>query len=217
MSWETAYLGCFLLGLTFVTLSILVGQFGGDAHGGHGGHAGHDAGGHHADGTHEGGIPLPLLSPTVLAIFVGMFGASGLILLRGLGVDLPLLHLPGALAGSTLSGLGVAWAMMKLMQHTEVNSLARHSDVVGREVEVTRSILGNEPGEIAYESGGTRHTLVAVGSGATRFTQGERVRVLDVMDGIAQVGPPAPLLADTGLESDSNIPVGTPVPRERPR
>ncbi|HLL52302.1 MAG TPA: hypothetical protein VK447_02090 [Myxococcaceae bacterium] len=211
MTWSAAYLGCFLLGLTFVVLSMAVGHFGADA--GHGDSGGHDAGGH--DGFD---VPLPLLSPSVLAIFVGMFGAGGLVLMHGLGITSPAVHSAGAAGISLTSGFGMAYAMMKLMRHAETNSRARHSDVVGLEVEVTQSIRGGEPGEIAYVAGGTRHTLVAQGDGVTTFAQGDVVRVLEVVDGgVARVGPPLPRLMEPGGEEAVGVSVGTPVSRDRQR
>lgn len=211
MTWYAAYLACFVLGLTFVAISAAVGQFGGDAHGGGHDAGGHDAGGHHHDvGGHDGGIPLPLFSPSVLAIFIGMFGAGGLFLLKVLGLTSPLLHVPGASAISLTSGFGVAWAMMKLMRYAESNTLASHSEVVGRAVEVTQSIRGAEWGEIAYEAGGARQTLVARGDGQTTFKQGDQAQVLAVEDGIARVGAVGSLLE---IKTTSAAPetVGVPV------
>jgi hypothetical protein len=221
MTWSAAYLGCFLLGLTFVVLSLAVGHFGGDGHG-----AGHDGGGHdgagHADAGHDAelGIPLPIFSPSVLAIFVGMFGAGGLFLQKALGITSPAVHAAGAAAISLTSGFGMAFAMMKLMRHAETNSRARHSDVVGQEVEVTQSIRGGDPGEIAYVAAGSRHTLVALGDGITRFEQGDRVRVLEVVDGVARVGPPLPRLlepGEVGSEASSTARLGTPITWEKQR
>jgi len=232
MTWASAYLACFALGLTFVGLSLLAGQFGGDAHGHVGGHAGgHDVGhgaghgvghgaghgvghdaGAHAD-SHD--FPLPLLSPTLLALFIGMFGAGGLALLRGAGLTSPVLHVPGALAISATSGLSVAWLMMKLMRHAESNSRARHEDLIGCEAEVTLAIRGTEPGEIAYVAGGVRHTLTAHGDGTTHHAQGATVRVLTITDGIAQVGTaPSPLM-ESGFDPARPPVLGTPVRNKR--
>jgi len=219
MDWSTAYLACFVLGLTFVGLSFLAGQFGGHGTGhdaGHevGGHDGdvgetgestgghgfgghdtgtHDLSGHGHAGTAHGGsdhdFGLPLFSPTVLAIFVGMFGGGGLMLLRGFGVTAPLIHVPGAAAISLGSGFGVAWTMMKLMRHAESNSVPTHAQLVGRTVEVVASIRGTEIGEIAYEAGGTRQTILARSVAGQSFAQGDAVQVARVVEGIAHVAP----------------------------
>ena len=205
MEWASIYLACLVLGLTFVGLSMVAGHFGGDA----------DAGGDGADGgdgahdAHAGAVHLPLFSPNVLAIFTGMFGAGGLFLLKAFGLSSPWHHVPGAAAISLTSGLAVAWVMMKLVRHAESNSVARHSDVVGRTVEVIASIRGAELGEIAYEAGGTRQTLLARGDGQRSFAQGEIVQVLEVMDGIARVGPPGgqPALEAVGERAAVGVPV----------
>lgn len=202
MSWQSLYLASFVLGLTFVALAAAVGHFGAAGHDGHAAHAGHAAG-------DDSGLPLPLLSPTVLAVFVGMFGAGGLALLRGLGFESPWIHFPGALACSAGGGLSVAWSMMKLMRHTESNSLGSHASLVGREVEVILSIRAGQLGEIAFEGGGTRQTLVARAGDERAFEQGERVRVLAVADGVALVASSD----GTSLHSENAAGVPVRVPR----
>src|SRR5689334_15744425 len=101
MTWGAVYLGSFVLGGTFVLLSALLGKFAGMGDGGHGGDVSADP-----DGGHDGGkIGLPPFSPMVLSVFAGMFGAGGLILHRGLGIQASWLHVPGAATFSLASGL----------------------------------------------------------------------------------------------------------------
>jgi hypothetical protein len=188
MTFDNAYLFCFVLGIAFVVLSAFLGKFGaghGDAGHVDGAHA-HDLGSH---GDHHGGS-LPLFSPTVLAVFVGMFGAGGLLMTRVLGVETPLLHLPGALLFSGGAGFGVAWTMMKILSRAEVKSVASFGEVIGRSVEVIAAIRGGgEFGEIAYEAAGTRQTLIAKSADGTAFAQGASVQVLKIEDGVAYVAP----------------------------
>lgn len=179
MDWGTAYLGCFVLGVTFVALAAAFGHFGdGDLSGGHG-------------DMHDGvqGVHLPVFSPTVLSVFLGMFGAGGLILLEGLGLTSPALHVTGAAAISATSGLGVAYAMLKLLKTVESNSIPSHDELVGREVEVLLAIRDGRTGEIAYEAGGTRQTMNARADAGQTFAQGERVQVIQVTGGTALIGP----------------------------
>ncbi len=170
----------------------------GHAHdfGGHG-HAGHDM----ADGVQ--GASLPLFSPTVLAVFVGMFGIGGLALLKGFGVTSPLLHVPGAAGISLGSGFSIAWLMMQVMRHAETNTTASHAQLVGRTVEVAVAIRGSEFGEIAYEAGGARQTLVARSEGGQTFQQGDAAQVIKVVEGVAWVSSPGSLPTVTVTSVDS--------------
>lgn len=205
MDWPTGYLGCFILGTTFVALTALVGQFGGDSDG----DAAADGGAHDmADGV--AGVHLPLFSPMVLAVFVGMFGVGGLLLMRGLGLLNPWLHVPGAAAVSLTSGVSVAWAMMRLMRAGESNSIGSHAALVGRTVEVTLSIKGPEFGEIAYQDSGFRQTMVAKSLDGRDFPQGTPVQVLQVVEGTAYVGPVGSLAP---IQPVTSVSTGIPVER----
>jgi hypothetical protein len=188
VEWTTIYSWCAVLGVTVVGLSFLMGHTGIGDHGG-----GHDVGGHDVGGTgHDvsGGHdpPLPLFSPAVLSIFVGMFGIGGLLLHKVLGLQAVPVHVLGASGISLASGFGMAVTMRQIFKATEKNSLASFRDVVGREVEVLTAIRGRNLGEIAYTSGGSRQTLLARSATDADLSQGSRVHVLDVRDGIALVG-----------------------------
>ncbi|MDQ3265801.1 MAG: hypothetical protein M3Y59_19460 [Myxococcota bacterium] len=208
MAWSTAYLGAFLFGLMFVATTTLLGHFGGGGDGaGHGdadaGDLAHDM----SDGVQ--GAHLPVFSPSVLAVFVTVFGASGYVLTQHLGVTDPLLHVSGASALSLASGLSVAWFMMKLMQVAETNSFSSHASVVGSTVEVTQAIRGKEFGEIAYLAGGARQTLIAKSLHEESFDQGAFVQVASVVDGTALVGPVG---SESLIQSAvSPVATGTPV------
>jgi hypothetical protein len=203
MDWTTVYTACFILGLTVVGLSFLVGHFGGghDAGGhdldtGHDG-AGHDGGDHESSHAHGLG-GLPLFSPAVLSVFVGMFGVGGLLLHRALHIQPPLIHFFGAAGISLTSGLGIAWTMRQIFRVAERNTVASFRDVIGQEVEVLTAIRGKAMGEIAYTSGGSRQTLIAHSSDGTDFAVGARVQVLDIREGIAYVGPQRRRLSKEG-------------------
>jgi hypothetical protein len=200
VDWNNIYTGCFVLGLTVVVASFLLGHLGGGDHGG-GGHdagGGHDmAGGHDGDASGHSGTdgadhghnpPLPLFSPGVLSVFVGMFGIGGLLLHKVLHVEGLAAHVLGASGLSLASGFGMAFAMRGILKATEHNSIASFRDVIGQQVEVLTAIRGRELGEIAYTSGGARQTLIAKSEAGVDFPQGAQVHVLDIREGIAYVG-----------------------------
>lgn len=210
MDWSTGYLACFLFGMAFVAVTALMGHFGGGDAGGHGdggGDAGHDLAHDMSDGVQ--GVTLPVFSPSVLSVFVTMFGAGGYVLTRSFGISAPLLHVSGATATSLVSGFSMAWFLMKLMKVAESNSLATHASVVGRSVEVTQSIRGAEFGEIAYEAGGARQTLIARSLNGQTFAQGEAVQVISVVEGTAFVAPVGTVSAIAPVLSTASA--GTPV------
>jgi len=219
MTWTSAYLTCFLFGVVFAAITAAMGHFGGGDAGGQGdigdaGDAGHlgDSGHASMDGDMADGVQgasLPLFSPSVLAILVTMFGGSGYLLIKTFGVTNPLVHASGAAAISLTTAFSVAWLMMKLMNVAETNSFASHRQVVGRTVEITQSLRGSEPGEIAYEAGGTRHTLVARSLHGESFLQGAAVQVVEVLDGTAVVAPVGTVSAVQQVVSP--VATGTPV------
>lgn len=208
MDWSTAYLSCFVLGVCFVGFTVVAGHFGGDGHGGHDG--GHDGAGHDGHDMSDGveGVHLPLFSPSVLAIFVGMFGAGGLAMIKGLGITSPVVHASAAAAISLTSGVSVAWAMMKLMKVAESNSIGSHAALPGKTVEVTLSIKGTGFGEIGYEAGGSRHTMIARSVDGQSFRQGDPVQVVRVVEGTAYVGPVGSVAP---LQPITSVSTGTPV------
>jgi membrane protein implicated in regulation of membrane protease activity len=204
MDWSAIYLVCFVLGLSVVGLLALLGHFGGGAHDG----GGHDLAHDMADGVQ--GAHLPLFSPSVLSIFVGMFGAGGLALLKAFGLTNPLFHVTGAFGISLTSGFSTAWLMVRVMRYAESNSIGSHAQLIGRTVEVLAAIKGAEFGEIAFESGGTRQTLVAKSDGGHSFAQGEAVQVARVVEGIAYVAPVGTVSALQPVSLTSSSP-GIPV------
>jgi hypothetical protein len=199
VEWSLLYTACFALGLTVVVASFALGHVsGGHGEGGHlnghldGGHldGATDASGHPSDPHAEHGPSLPLLSPTVLAAFTGMFGAGGLLFHKALGIGSMPLHVLGAAGTSLVSGLGMAFAMRQIVKVAETNTLASFRDAVGREVDVLTPIKGRDLGEIAYVSAGSRQTLIARSADGADYATGQRVAVLDIREGIAYVGPP---------------------------
>lgn len=184
------YLLAAVSGFAFMGISALMGHFGGHGDGGHAGHGGHGGHGHvghgHAGtlGHHgESGLELPLLSPTAIAAYVTGFGSSGLIITEGLHVANPLIHVPLAMTFAGAFGVSVLFAMAKLSQAAEGNTLASLQDVVGTDVEVSIAIPPSGEGEVAYVDAGTRQTAMARSEAGQSFPQGARVRVTRAVDG----------------------------------
>ena len=189
------YLLCAVAGFSFMGLSVIMGQFGGHAGDAGHGHVGHGhAGtlGHHGE---SGGLQLPFFSPMAIAAYVTGFGSAGLLLMEGLHIHNPLIHLPAATAFAATFGIGILVGMAKLAEHTEGNALASFDDVVGTEVEVTIAIPAGGDGEVAYVAGGTRTSCIARAEAGQTFAQGARVRVTRVVDGSLYVTRTASLAA----------------------
>jgi hypothetical protein len=197
------YLFCLTLGFGFTMLSAVLGWFGGgdgghgdasqgpefshsfeaggaDAHGGVGE-------GDVADSTSAGSLHLPLLSPTVLSAFVAAFGGTGLLLQK----LFPWMGewMTGLIAGgsATAMGVGLAYLLYKITSTLEANRVARASDALASQAEVTVTIPVQGAGEIAYVSANTRQTLTARSGDGREHKQGGAVRVLKVADGVAYV------------------------------
>jgi len=177
------YLLCAVAGFSFMGLSLLLGQFGGhagDAGHGHVGHGHAGSLGHHGE---SGGVELPYFSPLAIAAYVTGFGSAGLLLMEGLHIHNPLIHLPASLAFAATFGVGILFSMAKLAEHTEGNALASLAEVVGTDVEVTIAIPANGAGEVAYVAAGTRVNGIAYAEAGQCFPQGSRVRVSRAVDG----------------------------------
>lgn len=171
-----------------------------------------DGGGHGGASTH-----LPIFSPTVIAFFLFIFGGTGLLLHRGLGIENPWIHAPASTANALGLGLAFAWALWKLTSTLESNRLARVSDAMAAPAEVTISVPREGMGEIAYVSAGTRQTLSSRSADGKEHRQGASVRVTKIADGVAYVAelPPRParvsalVAAEPGLEPARGEPVRT--------
>jgi hypothetical protein len=163
-----------------------------DAGGGHAGIGEGDVsggeGGEGGEGGDTGSGHLPLFSPTVISFFLFMFGGTGLLLQRAIGISSPFIHVPIAAASAMASGFGLAWVLYKVTTGLESNRLARLSDALAAPAEVTISVPAQGMGEIAYLSAGTRQTLSARSADGREYRQGSTVRVLKVADGVALVG-----------------------------
>ncbi|MFH1022595.1 MAG: NfeD family protein [Planctomycetota bacterium] len=158
---EWLYLFLLLIGLFYALIvGVTGGVFGGDH--GVGMDVDHDISGHvdTAAGADHGTVHFSPFSPVILSMFVGSFGAAGLIAQRFVSPSLPV-HL----AIATGSGIFIAALTMivfgKLFSVTQSSSHSRPGDLVNLEAEVLTPIPENGLGKIAYAIRGTRLTASA--------------------------------------------------------
>ncbi len=180
------YVLTLVVGLGWTVVNFLLGHVGGDA--GHGevhagGHFGAEGGAHdgfgEATGEHGGGaLSLPLFSPTAIAGYLTGFGATGLGLHGGLGIESPLIHVPIALFGAAVLGVGVAWATVKILAYGEISSAEGPAELAGRAGEITVTVPAGGVGEIAYLAGGRRNAGAARSASGREIPRGARVRIV---------------------------------------
>jgi membrane protein implicated in regulation of membrane protease activity len=177
------YLLALIIGLGWTVANFILGhgsaEGGGEVHAGGSFGAGGDGGFGEAVGEHGGGpVDLPLFSPTALAGYLTGFGATGLGLHGGLGIASPLIHVPVALLGAAVLGVGVAWVTVKLLAFGEISSAEGPESLGGRAGEITVAIPAGGVGEIAFLSGGRRNAGPARAVGGGAIPAGARVRIV---------------------------------------
>lgn len=153
---ETLLIVLFALGAGYALLSLVFGDW-----------LGFD--------LHPGG--LPLLSPTIIATFVTVFGGLGYLLLHETGWP------PAAVIGVALiAALGVSTAVLFLVViplHAAQKGEAQSAkSMIGLEAEVVTPIEPRRLGEIVYQQGGSRHSAPAKGQGDASLDQGVTVRIV---------------------------------------
>ncbi len=120
---------------------------------------------------------LPLLSPTVIATFVTVFGGLGYLLLHE--TDWPTVAVAGV---SLIAALGVSSAVLFLVViplHAAQKGMAQSAkSMIGSEAEVVTPIDPHRMGEIVYMQGGSRHSAPAKGQDDACIEQGATVRIV---------------------------------------
>jgi hypothetical protein len=179
-AWETFYLVCFALGLSFTVLSFL-----GvsshlhfhvplHSHGGHV-HAGHGA---------KGGVS-PVNGFT-LAAFLCWFGGCGYLLERYANFAISLV-----LGFATITGLvGAAilfWFMARVLLPHERELTAADTEVVGVLGRVTGTIREDGAGEIQFSQNGARRFAVARSEAGVAIPRDVEVVVMRYEQGVAWV------------------------------
>jgi hypothetical protein len=178
-AWETFYLICFALGLSFTVLSFLGGfshlHFHLHLHG-HGGHAG----GHGAKGG---------MSPVngfTLAAFLCWFGGCGYLLERY--ASFTMLAVLGFATATGIAGAAILfWFMAKVLLSHERELTAADTEVAGVLGRVTGTIREDGAGEIQFSQNGTRRFAVARSEAGVAIPRDVEVVVMRYEKGVAWV------------------------------
>ena len=201
MTRTDLFLFCFVVGLVWSLLSLLLGSFHGHGHAAHGhfhglhGHGLHSHGGHgHAHSGHAaaGQHPAPatrffqhLLDLNSLAIFLAWFGGCGYLLLRH-----STLAAWTAIVISAMAGLGGAAAMasfLRLLHSKERVMDPMDYDMVGVLGRVSSTIRGDGTGEILFSRDGARRLAFARSEDGVVLERGAEVIVTHYERGVAYV------------------------------
>jgi len=173
MSWESFYLGCFLVGFFFSLLSFLAGF--GFLH----------VPGVHAHAGHGGGQNSPINFGTVAA-FLAWFGGTGYLLMRFSNIWVFL-----ALGVAIMSGLGgaaaVFWFLVKVLMADEQELDPADYEMVGVLGHVSSPVRPSGTGEMIFSQAGTRHAASIRSESGEAIAKGEEVVVTRFEKGIAYV------------------------------
>lgn len=178
--WETFYLVCFALGLSFTVLSFLGVSSHLHFHLPLHSHGGHVHAGHGAKGS---------VSPVngfTLAAFLCWFGGCGYLLERYANFAMSLV-----LGFSTITGLvGAAilfWFMARVLLPHERELTAADTEVVGMLGRVTGTIREDGAGEIQFSQNGARRFAVARSEAGVAIPRDVEVVVMRYEQGVAWV------------------------------
>jgi membrane protein implicated in regulation of membrane protease activity len=153
---ETLMLVLFFIGVGYAALSLIVGDW-----------LGFD--------LHPGG--LPMLSPTVIATFLTVFGGVGYLLLNEAGW--PALPVAGiALLGASAVSSAVLFLVVIPLHAAQKGTASSARAMIGQLAEVITVIEPGRLGEIVYQQGGTRHSAPARTAGEQAIPQGSEVRIV---------------------------------------
>jgi len=183
MSWESFYLGCFLVGFFFSLISFLAGF-----------HHGHlplarGFGGHAHAGAGARGPGRSLNSPVnfgTIAAFLAWFGGTGYLLTRYSSLWMVL-----ALGLATISGLGgaaaVFWFLVKVLLAHERDLDPADYDMIGMLGQVSGTVYKDGTGEMIFSQEGSRRATAIRSENGEPISKGEEVVVTRFENGIAYV------------------------------
>jgi membrane protein implicated in regulation of membrane protease activity len=175
MSWESFYLGCFLIGFFFSLLSFLAG-FGFMHLPGLHTHAGHGV---------NGGQNSPINFGTIAA-FLAWFGGTGYLLTRYSNIWALL-----ALGVAFMSGLGgaaaVFWFLFKVLLADERDLDPADYDMVGVLGTVSSTVRPGGTGEMIFSQTGARRAAPIRSENGEAISKGVEVVVTRFEKGIAYV------------------------------
>ncbi len=190
------YLGLFLVGLG-MTVAMLVLGLGHDLFGGIGhdvgGDVGHgDTGDVSADATHHDaggdlGFFVQLFSPSLLAIFLTVFGGVGYLAAQSAPLSPPLINIPISLGAALFVVFGVFVRFQRWFRRAETTSHPTMEALVGTIGESLSPIPPKTIGSIAYTYAGIRHTAPARNRTENLIPRGAPVRIVDVVGNLLVV------------------------------
>jgi len=166
------YWACLIFGGVFVFVLGLLGHIGGGHDldvGGHDLDVGHDVGGHGEVGD------ISFISPFIIAIFLVMFGATGL--------ACESLTIPSLLGLPLSAGVAIGFAVLafvvlaKLSAATQWSSHIKLADLEGLEATVITPIPADGVGEVAYIAGDARRNSRARSSDGDAIDKHSTVRI----------------------------------------
>jgi membrane protein implicated in regulation of membrane protease activity len=188
---ETFFLACFVFGLLFTLLSVVLGSL---HFGGHIGHLGH-AHAHASASTEAHGDQLPLFNLSSLVGGLTWFGATGYLLTRLGDWALPV-AIVGALAVGALGYYLVA-RFLGLVLKGEVEMDPADYRLEGTVCQVTVGIPAGGTGEVIFQKAGSRRSEAARASIKGRpIARGTEVVITSYADGFASVQPWGEFLAE---------------------
>ncbi|CAM3326031.1 MULTISPECIES: NfeD family protein [Saccharibacillus] len=163
---EALYFGCLAGGVMFALISVVFGDWIGDALGGI-----FDA------------VSFEFLQPIVLAGMVTVFGGAGILIERYAGLT-PVLSVSAAVLCALASGLLLYLGYVKPMRGSENSVGYSMKDLTGRIGEVTVPVPEKGYGEVLVGMGGSGNTLhTAFSFDGAWIPAGVRVVVIDIEDG----------------------------------
>jgi hypothetical protein len=177
MSWESFYLGCFLIGFFLSLLSFLAG-FGFVHLPGLHVQAGHGSG---------GGQGSPINFGTISG-FLAWFGGTGYLLTRYSNIVAVL-----ALGVAFMSGLGgasaVFWFLVKVLLADEKELDPADYDMIGALGKVSSTVHAGGTGEMIFSQAGARRSAAIRAENGAPISKGVEVVVTRFEKGIAYVRP----------------------------
>ena len=197
MSWESFYLGCFLVGFFFSLISFFAGFH--QAHlpmpRGLGGHV-------HGAGANVRGTAASPINFGTIAAFLAWFGGTGYLLARYSSIWTLL-----ALALAAISGLGgaaaVFWFLVKVLLAHERELESADYDMIGMLGQVSSTVYKEGTGEMIFSQEGSRRSAAIRSENGEPISKGEEVVVTRFENGIAYVRR----WAEMNGESDPNASV----------
>ena len=191
---ETFFLACFVFGLLFTLLSLVLGSVHIGGHLGHapGHHVGHAG---HASNAEAHGDQLPLLNASSLVGGLTWFGAAGYLLTRLGDWALPVAII-GALAVGALGWYLIA-RFLGLVLKGEVEMNPDDYRLEGTVGEVSVGIPAGGTGEILFQKAGSRRSEAARARVRSQpIPRGTEVVITSYADGFATVEPWVEFLAE---------------------